>query len=265
MRFTAAGSHVTPSLVACMTARASSFRLLLPAMASSSPAASASTVLPVAGAPEFMLEVRPATPGSGVVVEPYARHCLWDRALYAQAGEWFGSYRAVGRSLGLAFVLMSKERFVARMRLDSRHRQPTGLLHGGISALVAEEMGSIGAHLCGPFPALGISVSATHLSSARADQGGSGGDQLVCVAQPIKGRGKLQVWAVDLYIDTEEDDPLRMPSDAATTDTAGAQALFWRDWRPSARNTHIATCTLTALARKPTNEADSGKRLTSKL
>jgi 1,4-dihydroxy-2-naphthoyl-CoA hydrolase len=51
------------------------------------------------------------------------------------------------RDLGVEFVELGPERMVATMRIDGRHLQPFGYLHGGVSVVLAESVASIGAFL----------------------------------------------------------------------------------------------------------------------
>jgi 1,4-dihydroxy-2-naphthoyl-CoA hydrolase len=44
------------------------------------------------------------------------------------------------RGLGVEFVELGPERMVARMRIDERHLQPFGYLHGGVSVVLAESV-----------------------------------------------------------------------------------------------------------------------------
>ncbi|WP_424810740.1 PaaI family thioesterase [Roseococcus sp. YIM B11640] len=51
------------------------------------------------------------------------------------------------------------------MPVDERHIQPFGIIHGGVSVVLAETLGSLGSMMaCDPgFQAVGLEVSATHL------------------------------------------------------------------------------------------------------
>jgi hypothetical protein len=51
------------------------------------------------------------------------------------------------RDLGGEFVELGAERMVATMRVDERHLQPFGYLHGGVSVVLVESVASIGAYL----------------------------------------------------------------------------------------------------------------------
>ncbi|CAO5255449.1 hotdog fold thioesterase [Frankia sp. AgKG'84/4] len=71
------------------------------------------------------------------------------------------------RRLGILLTEASATRLVATMPVEG-NRQPFGLLHGGVSVVLAETLGSVGATLGAPpgSIAVGIEVSATHHRSA---------------------------------------------------------------------------------------------------
>ncbi len=70
-------------------------------------------------------------------------------------------------SMGIQLTELSAERTVATMPVLG-NRQPLGLLHGGASALLAETVGSVAAHLsAGPGRfAVGIELNISHHRSA---------------------------------------------------------------------------------------------------
>jgi 1,4-dihydroxy-2-naphthoyl-CoA hydrolase len=72
--------------------------------------------------------------------------------------------------MGIAIVEASPQRVVGTMPVKG-NTQPYGLLHGGASCVLAETLGSIGAHLHaadnGGGVAVGVDINATHHRSAR--------------------------------------------------------------------------------------------------
>jgi 1,4-dihydroxy-2-naphthoyl-CoA hydrolase len=70
-------------------------------------------------------------------------------------------------SMGIRLIEASAERTVATMPVLG-NRQPLGLLHGGATALIAETVGSVAAHLsAGPGRfAVGIELNISHHRSA---------------------------------------------------------------------------------------------------
>ena len=199
----------------------------------------------IRGHDEWVLQVH-STPRT-----PAVSACLWDRALHDASASWFSAFRSAGSELGLGFVLMTPGKLLARFQVDVMHSQPSGLLHGGFSALVAEEMGSIAsAFNAAPNPVVGINVVATHLASAKI------GDLILAQATPIKRQGKLQVWKVDLYLDEDPCDVLEQKGASlkvAKTGEVDPAALYYSIWQP--KGTLLATCQLTAMGRKPSEDA----------
>src|SRR6185295_1933294 len=67
--------------------------------------------------------------------------------------------------LGIEFLEVGDDFLRARAPVDSRTRQPLGILHGGISVLLAETLGSCGAARASPpgSRALGLDINANHL------------------------------------------------------------------------------------------------------
>jgi 1,4-dihydroxy-2-naphthoyl-CoA hydrolase len=98
----------------------------------------------------------------------------------------------VAKDLGVEFVELDPERVVARMPVDSRHLQPFGYLHGGVSVVLAESVASIGAYLnCPPGKgAFGSEINASHLRPKRA------GGSLAAVGTPVHAGRRSQVWQV---------------------------------------------------------------------
>ena len=88
------------------------------------------------------------------------------------------------------------ERVVMRLPVDWRVHQPMGILHGGVSALLAESAASLGAFLAaGPDRSVvGIELNASHLRSLRAGH-------LTAEATPVRVGRTVQVWRIALTDD----------------------------------------------------------------
>jgi 1,4-dihydroxy-2-naphthoyl-CoA hydrolase len=76
---------------------------------------------------------------------------------------------ALGVKLGLQIAEASAQRVVGTMPVEG-NTQPYGLLHGGASAVLAETLGSVGAHLhAGPGQfAVGVELNITHHRARRS-------------------------------------------------------------------------------------------------
>ena len=75
---------------------------------------------------------------------------------------------ALAKKMGIEIIEADADRMVATMPVTG-NTQPAGLLHGGASVVLAEQVGSMAATLAaGPGrTAVGIEVSATHLKAVR--------------------------------------------------------------------------------------------------
>lgn len=97
-------------------------------------------------------------------------------------------------SLGITIVSADKEKVVLSMSVDDRHHQPMGLLHGGVSALLAETAASIGAFMnVDPTKQMpvGIEINANHLRSVSKGV-------VTTVAVPVYHGRTLSVWNIEL-------------------------------------------------------------------
>ena len=85
---------------------------------------------------------------------------------------------------------------VLRIPVDWRVHQPYGILHGGVSALLAESAASFGAALAaGPDRSVvGIELNASHLRSLRDGH-------LTAEATPVRVGRTVQVWRISLTDD----------------------------------------------------------------
>jgi 1,4-dihydroxy-2-naphthoyl-CoA hydrolase len=70
--------------------------------------------------------------------------------------------------LGIEFLEVGDDFIRARCPVDNRTRQPYGILHGGVSVVLAETLGSCGAHYSAPDGerAVGLDINANHIRSA---------------------------------------------------------------------------------------------------
>jgi uncharacterized protein (TIGR00369 family) len=104
--------------------------------------------------------------------------------------------RNIHELLDVEVVEATAERVVMRLPVTWKVHQPYGILHGGVSALLAESAASFGAALAaGPDRhVVGIELNASHLRSVR--QG-----HLTAVATPIRVGRTLQVWSIGLTDD----------------------------------------------------------------
>lgn len=96
--------------------------------------------------------------------------------------------------LGIEFLEVGDNFIRARAPVDARTRQPAGILHGGVSVVLAETLGSCGAaYACAPgHRVVGLDINANHLRSV--DQGWVTG-----CARPVHVGRSTQVWQIELH------------------------------------------------------------------
>ena len=98
--------------------------------------------------------------------------------------------------LGIEFLEVGDDFLRARAPVDARTRQPMGILHGGVSVLLAEALGSCGAAWAAPegHRAVGLEINANHLRSA--SEGWVTG-----TARPIHVGRSTHVWQIEMVDD----------------------------------------------------------------
>jgi 1,4-dihydroxy-2-naphthoyl-CoA hydrolase len=93
--------------------------------------------------------------------------------------------------LGIVFTELGADFLRGTMPVDTRTRQPYGLLHGGASVLLAETLGSTAGNLCVPdgHRCVGIEINANHLRAARDGT-------VTGTARPLHIGARTQVWQI---------------------------------------------------------------------
>ncbi len=101
--------------------------------------------------------------------------------------------------LGMEFLEVGDDFIRARIPVDARTRQPYGLLHGGVSVVLAETLGSCGAAYACPEGqrVVGLDINANHLRGAT--QGWVTG-----ITRPVHIGRSTQVWHIDMHNDAGE-------------------------------------------------------------
>ena len=101
--------------------------------------------------------------------------------------------------LGVEFVELTPGRVVATMPVDERHHQPFGYLHGGVSAVLAESVASVGGYLnCPPGKAaFGAEINASHVRPKREGT-------LKAVGVPAHLGRTSQVWEIHITDENEK-------------------------------------------------------------
>ena len=105
---------------------------------------------------------------------------------------------AVGH-LGIEFLEVGDDFIRGRVPVDSRTRQPYGLLHGGVSVVLAETLGSCGAAFSVPegHRAVGLDINANHLRGATSGW-------VTGTARAVHMGRTTHVWHIDMHNDAGE-------------------------------------------------------------
>ncbi len=101
--------------------------------------------------------------------------------------------------LGIEFLEVGDDFISARVPVDARTRQPFGLLHGGVSVVLAETLGSVAANFaCPPGEiAVGLDINANHLRSAKAGW-------VTGTTRPVHLGRTTQVWQIEMVNEAGE-------------------------------------------------------------
>lgn len=102
-------------------------------------------------------------------------------------------------TLGIKERTVSQTSVVLELEIKECHRQPFGLVHGGVSALMAETAASLGAttylDLTKQLP-VGMDIHSRHVKSVKEGM-------LTAVAKPVSVGKTVQVWEVEI-VDQQE-------------------------------------------------------------
>ena len=98
--------------------------------------------------------------------------------------------------LGIEFLEVGDDFIRARVPVDARTRQPYGILHGGVSVVLAETLGSCGAAYTVDegFRVVGLDINANHIRSAASGW-------VTGTARPVHLGRSTQVWQIEITDD----------------------------------------------------------------
>ena len=86
-----------------------------------------------------------------------------------------------------------KENFVkSKLKIEDHHKQPMGLVHGGIYATLSETICSYGANFLDGGVYVGVNNNTDFLTSVESGE-------IICVAEPIKVGKSYQLWESKIY------------------------------------------------------------------
>ena len=123
---------------------------------------------------------------------------VWKKAISVEELTAIHKDTAVAH-LGIEFLEVGDDFIRARVPVDARTKQPYGLLHGGVSVVLAETLGSCGAAYSCPegYRAVGLDINANHLKGATSGW-------VTGTTRPVHIGRTTQVWQIDLKNDAGE-------------------------------------------------------------
>ncbi|MEO8015171.1 hotdog fold thioesterase [Polaromonas sp.] len=123
---------------------------------------------------------------------------IWKQAISVELLTASNADTAV-HHLGIEFLEVGDDFIRARVPVDSRTIQPYGLLHGGVSVVLAETLGSCGAAYCAlpGHRVVGLDINANHLK-------GTTSGWVTGITRPVHIGRSTQVWAIELTNDAGE-------------------------------------------------------------
>ena len=98
--------------------------------------------------------------------------------------------------LGIEYLEIGDDYLVGRVPVDHRTRQPFGLLHGGVSVVLAETLGSVSAMYASPpdWRCVGLDINANHIRGVQSGW-------VTGTARPVHIGRTTQVWQIDMVND----------------------------------------------------------------
>ena len=117
---------------------------------------------------------------------------IWQQAVSVDILQRISQNTAVSH-LGMEFLEVGDDFLSARVPVDHRTHQPYGLLHGGVSVVLAETLGSCGAGFAIPegYNAVGLDINANHLKGVKSGW-------VTGVARPVHLGRSTHVWQIDM-------------------------------------------------------------------
>ncbi len=117
---------------------------------------------------------------------------IWKKPLSVETLTAISANTAVSH-LGIEFLEVGDDFISARVPVDPRTYQPYGLLHGGVSVVLAETLGSCGAAYAAPegWRAVGLDINANHLRGVTSGW-------VTGTARPVHIGRTTQVWQIEM-------------------------------------------------------------------
>jgi len=117
---------------------------------------------------------------------------IWKRPTSVESLTAFSVNTATDH-LGIEFLEVGDDFITARVPVDKRTCQPYGLLHGGVSVVLAETLGSCAAACASPegTRVVGLDINANHLRAATSGW-------VTGITRPVHIGRTTHVWAIEL-------------------------------------------------------------------
>ena len=106
----------------------------------------------------------------------------------------------LGETFDIRVTEIGDDYLKATMPVDSRTKQPFGLLHGGASVALAETIGSVATWCCvnrDQFIGVGVEINANHLIAVTEGR-------VTAVCKSIRVQGRVHVWDIRIFNDKDE-------------------------------------------------------------
>ena len=94
--------------------------------------------------------------------------------------------------LGHEMIEIKENYAKSKLKVEDHHKQPMGLVHGGIYSTLAETICSYGANFLGVGTFVGVNNNTDFLTSVREGE-------IICIAEPIKIGRSYQLWECKMY------------------------------------------------------------------
>ena len=91
------------------------------------------------------------------------------------------------------FLAVNDNEVLTQLKVSEHHKQPGGLVHGGVYCSIAESACSFGANASEKGNFVGISQNIDFIKSVE-------GGLITCIAKPIKRGRSIQIWEANMYI-----------------------------------------------------------------
>lgn len=102
--------------------------------------------------------------------------------------------------LGIEYLDINQEFIAAKMPVDHRTRQTSGILHGGASVALAETLGSVAGNFCvdqTKYFCVGLDINANHIRGVQSGY-------VYGKAWPVHLGRKTQVWQININNEQEK-------------------------------------------------------------